>query len=1206
MSRPFSYYRRFLYGPLLVLLFWVLPFAAHAGDYVYPLILNKQGDTLFSPLIEQVQSFNAVILTFAAPVTGLEVNFSSDPAGPWEPVTIHDDGFGADGIVFHTPFHQVQFRKKALSGEFSLTGQITLLPYESDHFASDAVSDSVSASTGSSTEIGFRIIGRREWGADESVRLWNPTLSDSDADSDEKTPEDACSTIAQQYPEETSISNQITSDASGQPYVWPLSYSKKIHKIVVHHTDSEVRDLNGDSRTDAMDMKGIMRAIYRYHAVTRGWGDIGYNYVIDPFGNIYEGRYGGEGVIGAHVLCHNNGSLGIAIIGDYENNEVSAPAQAALTYLIAQKSRLHRLDPDKDSSFRGKFLSNVVGHRDLRPTSCPGMKLYSLLPLIRKKASILLRGADFSDQALTAATLDYNAELVSDVNVINLHPTQVHSLSLKFRNTGKQTWDQNTWLHVALNNQKNIEVVPLIADKRFVAADLKESQVAPGGIGTFDIQIAPHYQAGFYTFELSPVLNGRYKISRSAVVVPIMVDQAQFGYRTHALHLPSGILFQGQKIQASVELQNTGNITWRNFGPNRIALGADHPRDRQSMFVKENPSRLAYLKESEVPPGGIGHFIFALDIPRTRIGEWQDYFTPVIEGVRWLEDQNLNFAVNIKKPKHLAVISIQEPNLQLLPGETRELKLTMENKGDVPWTEDVMETLLLGHDIKVFKSSIVPVAPVLPGKTASYSFWVEAPYRAGTYSVSLKSRFNGLLVKGGTGKFIVRVSRPVLRAQLVKQSDANLTLTPGEEKTLTVQFKNTGNTIWRNKGARAVYLGTNLPHDRPGRLYYESGWVNRFRPAVLKEAVVQPGEVGTFTFSIKPAKQGIYRESFQLILENVGWIEGSEVQWLARVYNEKATPSVPVKTPVQPREAKYIPIRPSSPASIPVTSPKVKSLRVKLSYEALSTTIVAEDDYRLEDETGVPLFTVPKNTFLTVNVGANIINVQDGQHSISKKILRLVPQNPGGIFKIQSWEHRPTWNLTLNDNEFRGALEIRLVNNKPAYINELPLEDYLKGIAEVSDTHPAEKLKTIAVLARTYAAFYLDPSHRKFPGLPYDGSDDPAIFQRYLGYGYEKRSPHFIQAVTDTAGHMVSYQGVLIKTPYFNQSDGRTRSAEEVWGWKDTPYLQSVADSWCEEKVLKGHGVGLSGCGATELAKQGKTYEEIIRYYYQGVEIGKR
>ncbi len=88
-----------------------------------------------------------------------------------------------------------------------------------------------------------------------------------------------------------------------------------------------------------------------------------------------------------------------------------------------------------------------------------------------------------------------------------------------------------------------------------------------------------------------------------------------------------------------------------------------------------------------------------------------------------------------------------------------------------------------------------------------------------------------------------------------------------------------------------------------------------------------------------------------------------------------------------------------------------------------------------------------------------------------------------------------------------------------------------------------------------------------------------------------------------TEGEVVTYQGQLVKTPYFNQSDGRTRSAQEVWGWTNTPYLVSVPDTASSGLKLQGHGVGLSGLGAQRMAEEGKFYEDIIKYYYRGVQL---
>lgn len=226
------------------------------------------------------------------------------------------------------------------------------------------------------------------------------------------------------------------------------------------------------------------------------------------------------------------------------------------------------------------------------------------------------------------------------------------------------------------------------------------------------------------------------------------------------------------------------------------------------------------------------------------------------------------------------------------------------------------------------------------------------------------------------------------------------------------------------------------------------------------------------------------------------------------------------------------------------------------------------------------------------------------------------------VVRVNNWIRIPSWDKEkqYNDNEFRGKLEVRIEDGKLILINELPLEQYLKGLAEFSNGENVEKAKTIIVAARSYALFYTDPQNRKFPGKPYDGSDDPDIFQKYLGYGYEKRSAISVQYVKDTNGEVVAYNGTPIKPWYFSQSSGRTLSALEYCEARkakkelpastscvDIPYLQSVSDPGGEGKSQLGHGVGISGIGATYFAgTQGWDHKKILQYYLKGTDVVKK
>ena len=156
--------------------------------------------------------------------------------------------------------------------------------------------------------------------------------------------------------------------------LWPPEY-RTIQKVIVHHT------VTRDPETDP---KATIRAIYQYHAVSRGWGDIGYNFLIDPQGVIYEGRAGGDRVVGGHALQYNWGSIGIAILGTYMDHSLTDAARTSLLALIRAKAG------DLDPTGKGFFIDrdgvmNISGHRGVLNTSCPGDGFYPQMNNIRRE-----------------------------------------------------------------------------------------------------------------------------------------------------------------------------------------------------------------------------------------------------------------------------------------------------------------------------------------------------------------------------------------------------------------------------------------------------------------------------------------------------------------------------------------------------------------------------------------------------------------------------------------------------------------------------------------------------------------------------------------------------------------------------------------------------------------------------------------------------
>lgn len=151
----------------------------------------------------------------------------------------------------------------------------------------------------------------------------------------------------------------------------------------VHHT------VNANDYTEA-EVPGILRSIYAYHVKSRGWSDIGYNFLVDRFGRIWEGRYGGvdKNVVGAHTLGYNDYAFAMSAIGNFDVVEPSDVMLRAYGSLFAWKLALNGVDPASTAQQVGKkTFAAISGHRDAGSTACPGKYLYAKIPTIRTYAS---------------------------------------------------------------------------------------------------------------------------------------------------------------------------------------------------------------------------------------------------------------------------------------------------------------------------------------------------------------------------------------------------------------------------------------------------------------------------------------------------------------------------------------------------------------------------------------------------------------------------------------------------------------------------------------------------------------------------------------------------------------------------------------------------------------------------------------------------
>ncbi|MBI5753993.1 SpoIID/LytB domain-containing protein [Candidatus Peregrinibacteria bacterium] len=851
------------------------------------------------------------------------------------------------------------------------------------------------------------VISRADWGADESYRYLAdnnaiPQLVQLDPD------------FYNKYANELQYSHVVEADDSGNKYKWPLQYPEKVEKIIIHHT----------ATTGNLDNpKQAIRDIYYYHAITRGWGDIGYNYLVDQQGNIYEGRYGGEGVIGAHAGPGNHGSIGISFLGDFEQSDVPQGAMIKGSKFIYKKTKMHGIDTIGESEFRGKIRPNLFAHRDIMSTDCPGQFLYEKLPLLR-----LLASQNFNLKPKFVK--DYDYQDTSDVYYLELKPNEQKEITLKLQNIGKNSWNDKTYLR--MDDSLDFDgVVTFPGRQGNTISTMQESVVNSGDTATFKFQVQAGKKAKTVYLNISPHMSGKNTVP-DHIVIPISVQPPIYKYELIDSKFPPKLMKANDTFSGSITLKNDGNITWENDGGSNIKLQGG------------SLGTIASLQEKSVAPGQNGTFNFTFKTDE-KPGYYKEIFIPVMEGATWISKDQVSFETIIYEREYDSELLSKTITKNWERGSSYNLSISLRNIGMETWTADNLKT-----------------------------------------------------------------------------------------------------TFVRNKDLSVSNIG-------------------------MSQSKVAPGETGTIDFTIKISAEADGGKNVLLVTPKMG--------------TEKF-----VTTPLY----FYYQIKDKELQTGSDSSNAGGMIRIKLGFDG-DPQITANGSFKIYSG----------NSFLsTLSAGETAkIGEENGGYRVDaggatflkSDPIRFVPDS-NAILKIT--------NFSRKDNEFRGILEVRDDHDGLVTINELALEDYMKGIAEEPNDEPYEKIKAIMVAARTYADFYMTID-KKFPGEPYDLDDSPDVSQYYLGYDFEKRAPNVVAAIQETTGQVITYNGKIVKTPFFSRSDGtRTKSAQEVWGWTDKPYLVSVDDSYCKgSDSFSGHGVGLSGCGARGMAEAGKTYKEILLHYYNGVEI---
>lgn len=486
--------------------------------------------------------------------------------------------------------------------------------------------------------------------------------------------------------------------------------------------------------------------------------------------------------------------------------------------------------------------------------------------------------------------------------------------------------------------------------------------------------------------------------------------------------------------------------------------------------------------------------------------------------------------------------------------------------------------------------------------------------------------------------------KPRYQASRIQQSYPYIiNLQAGKGFTFWIKFKNKGSQTWLGTTPSSPLLRGNeitlkTSSNKKSPLYHP-WWVSENQACQLKKTT-SPGEIGLFKFAIQaPKYNGLYWEKFNLYKGST-LIPGGDIEIPVRVYGEKnikAQKHRNIRTQKhknQKTESWWQEINADLSQVQQDLSWTEPEIRVGLyyvdseeidDYLPIQINTLNNQSYEVRDKNNHLLLKQTAGELTEIDFDFDLkryfIYINGQRRLSTDSYLRFLtpkptsPESPfsglgNTIFQIPSLQNNIFWGAPVNDNRYRGELEIRYNPNTGRLwiINELPMEDYLKGVVEVSDSSHKELLKAQMIAARTYAMFRkIIPKYANTP-------DKSNLFtvrstqadQVYRGYGGETRNPRTVKAIKETKGIMVFYQGNIAKTYYFAQTDGRTRDCQNVRMCRDfTPYLVSRNDPPGRGKKMRGHGVGMPQVGAREAANQGANFLQILKYYYPGVELKK-
>jgi peptidoglycan hydrolase-like amidase len=1019
---------------------------------------------------------------------------------------------------------------------------------------------------------------------------------------------------AQSNPDIPKIISRAEWGADESIMTWPVEYAP-VEKIVVHHTASTVLVPDTDGSGQYKDM---VNAIYQYHAGKKSWtdvdgttyagfGDIGYNYVIDPNGNIYEGRTGGNGVVGGHVTGFNRGSVGISIIGNYQdgavgqtNTELNDQVKTSLEKLIGWIAANNNIDLNKTSNFYGKGIDGVVGHKDLAATACPGNIIYDQLGAIQTDAAlyensykqyayqvsgsdsvyILSGGTKAKYASLSALPSPLQGRTVKTITQSQLNAYQYKDKRIFPDGTLIQAKNDNMVYYIeggkkramSMTGQefqkmgfKSGDVVAIDASDLDLYANGSVIKYAPDGVLVKDAKnnvylIENGKKRAFTSAKLFDYLKYNWTKVKADANADLYLAGA-------AMRYPDGTLMRSA-TGANVYLMANGTKRMFTSGALFEKLGYKW----SSVLTIDAAELGAYAAGANMvmPSGTLIRGAGATTVYLVDSGQKREITSGTL-----LQKLGYNFS---------SVVEIPTESLQDYPTGTR---------------------------------AVYPTGTLIKAKGTATVYMVVNGGKQDFASISV---FNAV---GAKWENVIEISADELGLYatngFVKYPDGNLIKINGGERVYVMRG---GVAVWIQTAAEFAKGGYKwssvLTLDQSEMKLYVSETPTAITPTTPTDTNsgtdtntntnnnantdtntntnTNTGNTSTNVSGAEPniriAIMGKYADGSLLKATN-----GTQV------YAVKSGAAVAINSADEFTKAGY------SWNDVVAIDPK--DLAVVLASNAQDTKITGSGNYKVE------YHTADGAVYKTLQKASG--DVTDVPFFDWDKYIRFIPESDSVVLQVLSYNDTfVSGTTTYNDNQFRGVIELHYspTSKKLWTIEDVSVEGYLHGISEATTRTNPEYLKAFAIITRTYAMNYIvkGGKHTGEPFILKNSRNGNGNDQQYKGYNFEMRSPTTASSYDQTRGQVIEYKDKLIVAAYSSDSGGVSKDACSVlsknYCTDDYAYLRGGVKDPASTvhnaaSVAASHGAGLSAAGAHQMGVEGSTWDKIITTYYPGVNIDK-